>query len=353
MKLRVGNACWHAFHVAPASLSKEMGFFDQEGVDVEVVHARINPKAIDSTKPDGERYDEVGTVIRDMVAFGIDVIPDVHVRTPFAELALGNDELRIIGGWRGALRGTLVAAPGITSLEQLKGKRIGDWYKGGIYTMWYEHELRKVGIDPDKDIEWKLGYRFGSLREAWKPLDAGEVDASIIQNPYVPQLLEKGYNKLYDFVEQAKPFGRPDRVTVVRKSFLERNPEMIKRYWKGSIRGYQFMRITRNYPYFRAVEAKLRTSNPDPSERTRDLYPERLMEGHFFPLDGKLTNEGVWRILEEHKSGGTLPAKISRSDVDHLIDQALVNEAWEELSQTEEIQRNMEELLPVVERIGY
>ena len=81
------------------------------------------------------------------------------------------------------------------------------------------------------------------MREAWKPLLAGETDAAIVQNPFVPQLLERGFNKLYDFVEDNKPHGRPDRVTVARKSFIERNPELIKRYWKASIRGYQFMRI--------------------------------------------------------------------------------------------------------------
>ncbi len=134
MKLRIGNACWHAFHIQHAFLCQEAGFFAQEGVDAEIVHAKINPKGIDASRPDGERYDEVGTVLRDMVKFGIDIIPDVHVRTPFAERALGNDEVVIIGGWRNQFRGTLVGAPGIRSFADLRGKRIGDWYKGGIAT---------------------------------------------------------------------------------------------------------------------------------------------------------------------------------------------------------------------------
>ena len=47
MKLRVGNACWHAFHVQHAAVALEAGYFAQEGIDVEIVHAKINPKAID------------------------------------------------------------------------------------------------------------------------------------------------------------------------------------------------------------------------------------------------------------------------------------------------------------------
>ena len=117
---------------------------------MEIVHAKINPKGIESSRPEGERYDEVGTVVRDMIAFNIDIIPDVHVRTPFAERALGNDEVRIIGGWRNWFPATLVTAPGIKTIRDLKGKRIGDWYKGGIATMWIEHQLRQAGLDPEK-----------------------------------------------------------------------------------------------------------------------------------------------------------------------------------------------------------
>ena len=63
LKLGIGNACWHAFHVQHVAVGVEAGFFTQEGLDVEIVHAKINPKAIESSRPGGERYDEVGTVV--------------------------------------------------------------------------------------------------------------------------------------------------------------------------------------------------------------------------------------------------------------------------------------------------
>jgi ABC-type nitrate/sulfonate/bicarbonate transport system substrate-binding protein len=354
MKLRVGNACWHAFHVQHALLCQEAGFYAQEGIEVEIVHAKINPKAIESSRPGGERYDEVGTVLRDMIAYGIDIIPDVHVRTPFAESALGNDEVRIIGGWRNHYAGTAMGAPGIKGIQDLKNKRIGDWYTGGIHTLWWERQLRQVGIDPSKEVEWKIGYLYGSMREAWKPMLRGETDAAIVQNPWVPMLLEQGFNKLYDFDEETKNYGRPDRVTVARQSFIKRNPELIKRFWKAAIRGYHFMRIApENFPFVRYVEAKLRTANPDESECMRDLTPQVMMETNFFPLDGQLTAEGVWRILEEHQDAGVLPKSITRSQVENMIWQDLVKEAWEEISQTDEVKRNLERLQPVVERVGY
>ena len=35
LKLRIGNGCWHAFHVQHAALALEAGFFAQEGLDAE------------------------------------------------------------------------------------------------------------------------------------------------------------------------------------------------------------------------------------------------------------------------------------------------------------------------------
>jgi hypothetical protein len=192
------------------------------------------------------------------------------------------------------------------------------------------------------------------MRDAWRPLLAGETDAAIVQNPFVPQLLERGFNNLYDFVEDNKPHGRPDRVTVARKSFVERNPEIIKRYWKAAIRGYHFMRIVpENFPFQRFVEAKLRVDSPDESERMRDLRPMSIMDSAFHPLDGQLTVEGVWRILEEHEDAGVLPKSITRRDVEDVVHQDLVREAWVEMSQTDDVKRSLERLQPVVERFGY
>jgi hypothetical protein len=354
MKLRVGNGCWHAGHVRAATYALEAGLFAEQGLDVEIVHAKVNPKAIESSRPDGERYDEVGTVLRDMIAFNIDIIPDVHVRTPFAERALGNDEVRIIGGWRNWFTGTLITAPGIKSIAELRGKRIGDWYTGGIATMWFEHQLRLVGIDPAREVQWKVGYLYGSMREAWKPLLRGETDAAIVANTFVPTLLEQGFNKLYDFVEDTKPHGRPDRVTIARKSFIERNPEMIVRYWKAQILGYHSMRMApENFPFHRYVEAKLRVDNPDESERMRDLLSPALMESYFVPLDGHVSEEGVWRILEEHQDAGVLSRTITRKDVKEIIQQDLAQEAWHEISQTDQVKRNLERLQPIVEKYGY
>jgi len=41
-----------------------------------------------------------------------------------------------------------------------------------------------------------------------------------------------------------------------------------------------------------------------------------------------LSPEGVWRILEEHEDAGVLSRSITRRDVDEVVRQELVQEAW-------------------------
>jgi len=100
--------------------------------------------------------------------------------------------------------------------------------------------------------------------------------------------------------------------------------------------------VPEHFPFERFVEAKLRVDNPDEAERMRDLRPLDVMEGRFHPMDGQLSAEGVWRILEEHEDAGVLSRSITRRDVDEVVRQELVQEAWVEVSQTDEAKRNLE-----------
>lgn len=353
MKIRTGNACWHAFHVMASTVAKEAGFYDEEGVDVDVVHAKVYPGAIATSRQGGPRYDEVGVVPADMVKYNIDIASDTNLRTVLMDHVQGGD-LRIVGGWRNQFEGCFMAAPGIKSIKDLKGKRIGEWMKGGEYTMWIEKELLKAGLDPERDVHWVIGYQFGSQREAAKPLHAGLTDAAIVQREHCAELLEEGFNKLHDFVEAHKPHGRPERVTVARKSFIDRNPEALKRFWRAQIRAYHYMRIVpEHFPFIRHCEAKLRVNNPDELERMRPLIPMELLESYFVPLDGQPTMQGLKALMEEYKEGKKIPKSFTWEDLKATLRLEHVQEAWEELQGRDEIKKNLERLAPVVERVGY
>ncbi|MBI2988221.1 MAG: ABC transporter substrate-binding protein [Deltaproteobacteria bacterium] len=353
MKVRVGNACWHAGHVTDVFVAQEAGFFAEEGLDAEVVSGCIYNEGIKASRPGDYRYDESPYVLRDMIRFNIDIVTDVELATVCLDKISGRDELRLIGVWRNRLVATLMSAPHVKSLRDLKGKRIGVWVKGTEVSRLIELQLQKAGLDPSRDVEWVVGYKFGSNREAAGPLREGKTDAAIVRLDWVPQLQEDGFNKLVDFM-QVYPHGRPARSTVARQSFIDRNPEIIKRYWKAAIRAYHFIRIVPDhYPFLRYCEAKLRTNNPDENEMQRNLRPMSMYESWHGSMNGQPSMQGLADHFQESKETGKVPESFTFEQLQTMLRLELVQEAWEELCQRDETKRNLERIQPLIERFGF
>ncbi|MBI2988222.1 MAG: ABC transporter substrate-binding protein [Deltaproteobacteria bacterium] len=353
MKVRVGNACWHAAHVQDSVVASEANFFAQEGIDGDVVTARIYPQGLNASRPGGGRYDESPYVLQDMTRHNIDIVTDVELATILLDHLEGRDELRIIGVWRNQETSAFVAAPGFNSMDKLKGKRIGVWVPGTEKSLWLEWTVRKAGLNPQSDVQWVVGYQYGSAREAANPLREGKTDAAIVSLDWVPALLEEGFHQLFNFLE-GYPHGRPARLTVARQSFIDRNPEIIKRYWKAAIRAFQYMRIVpEHYPFLRYCEAKLRINNPDQHERMRQLKPMKMWEYYHGSMNGQPTIEGLEQHLDEVKGTGKLLPTVTLDDVQAVLRLEFVWEAWEELQPRDEIKRNLERLAPVIERYGF
>lgn len=353
MKVRVGNACWHAVHVLDATIAKELGFFEQEGLDAEIVHGKIYQEGIASSRQGGPRYEEERRVLPEMIQYNIDIVTDTWLTTLVRDRLEGQDELRAIGVWKNQDEVCLVAAPGIDSVRGLRGKRLGEWMSGSPKATWIEMQLRRVGLDPEKDVRWMVGWEYGSHRETARALRAGKVDAAMVQYEDVPGLLEEGFVKLFDLIRDY-PQGRPSRMTVARESFIKRNPELIKRYWKAAIRSYHFVRIVpEHYPFIRYCEAKLRTNNPDEQERMRPLKRMETWPSYHGSMNGQTTTEGLENVLAELKEFGKAPSSFTLGDLKGLLRMDLVQEAWDELQKTDEVKANLERLQPVIERLGY
>ena len=67
-----------------------------------------------------------------------------------------------------------------------------------------------------------------------------------------------------------------------------------------------------------------------------------LMDDHFFPLDGQVSSEGICAFSKNTKPAARLPSSLRRADVDEVRRTELVEEAWAEVSQTDEVKRNLE-----------
>src|SRR5919106_1095427 len=82
---------------------------------------------------------------------------------------------------------TLFSRPGITRVEELRGKKIGSSVDGASVDRNTKKALRKLGLDPEKDVTM-VYTRFQSSSDRLKVLAKGDVDATVGGSDALPDL---------------------------------------------------------------------------------------------------------------------------------------------------------------------
>lgn len=113
----------------------------------------------------------------------------------------------------------------IKSVADLKGKTVGiNVFGAGIYGP-MALLLKRNGVDPDKDIKL-VETGFPASEDA---IRSGRVDAGVLNQPFAARAEAKGgLRKLFSLADQ-----QPNIVhifEVCRKDFVDKNPDLVKRY---------------------------------------------------------------------------------------------------------------------------
>ena len=87
----------------------------------------------------------------------------------------------------------LMAAPGIKTIADLKGKKVGAASAIDIYTYVLKEILRKGGLDPEKDVEWVVG---GGQNQRLAAAIGGAVQAGLFSPPSDAKLTGLGFTTL-------------------------------------------------------------------------------------------------------------------------------------------------------------
>lgn len=342
-KLRIAPTCYHVLHLIPIMAAHEMNYFYDEGLRTEegspayeMIHNSMVPFGLE----------KLG-IAQAMKERSMDIALDVQTRTMFFQRSKGAD-LYIIAGWRNQHIHTWMAAPGVKSLEDLKGKRVGISDFGSNRHWGISTWLRKAGLDPEKDVEMVRGIFHPNNIEA---LRTGKVDCVHTQSWQAEELEKEGFNRLIALKDQY-PNGRPERIIAATGRILEEKPDMVKSFLKGMIRSYWFMRNQPdNFNYVANLERRLRYQSPDPEERWIKLTcdsPERI-ESMPFPMDGLAT--GFEDLLREEEATGALDYDVP--DIKDVCAQDLAKEAFNELLEKEELKLEYEKARAVADRYGY
>ncbi len=226
---------------APIFTAYEKGFFKEEGLNVKLV------------KCEWANYKDV------LALGGFDVTH--HLVMYFLKPVEQGLDVKFTGGiHRGCLRVQALTNGKIRTIADLRGKRIGVPGMGTPPFIFANRVLGAHGIDPSKEITWRV-FPAGELGLA---LDKGEVDAVADSEP-IGSLLTAG-GKVQNVADQATdaPYNQEYCCAVlVSGKFLAAHPKAAAAATRALLKGAKWVEANPAAAARLSVEKKYLASNPE------------------------------------------------------------------------------------------
>jgi NitT/TauT family transport system substrate-binding protein len=226
---------------APIFTAVEKGFFKEEGLDVSLV------------KCEWANY-------KDVLALGGFDITHHLVMYFLKPIEQGLDVKFTAGIHRGCLRVQAPVNGKIQTIADLRGKRIGVPGMGTPPFIFANRVLGANGIDPGKEISWRV-FPSGELGLA---LDKGEVDAVADSEPIGSLLVAQG--KVKNVADQAKDPPYKDEyccAVIVNGKFLAANPKAAAAATRALLKGAKWVEANPAAAARLSVEKHYLASNPE------------------------------------------------------------------------------------------
>lgn len=228
---KVRYAAFNGVSGLAVNFGAEKGFFKEEGLDVEFVTTQNPVESLTSKDVD---------------------IADVATTTAIIAAGKGAPIKIVSSMFRTKGPFYLVAAPGINSVEELKGKKVGAAAFGSGLDVYTQVILKKHGLSKT-DVTYLAN---GANEAAYASLTSGQVDATIIHEPFASlaevngkgKILAKGWDYLPTFhtgvlassndVIAKKPelIEKLLRAYFKSQEYAKRHPDEYKAYFLSKIK---------------------------------------------------------------------------------------------------------------------
>jgi NitT/TauT family transport system substrate-binding protein len=230
-------------------IAKDSGMFPKYGIDARLV------------------LFEGGSLLAQASMAGEIKISTTSGPVTIASRSAGGDTI-VVAGYINTLPYNLVTNKTITSLEQLKGKKIAISRFGSNTDTAVRLLLEKVGLNPTKDVTI---IQVGAQPTRFQALVAGSIDATIIAPPFDITAKKQGYNVLVNLAEQSLAY--PQQVVETTDRFIRENPQAVKNYLKGFIAGIHYG-LTNKEGAKKIMAKYLRITDPEILDATYASYAQ-------------------------------------------------------------------------------
>ena len=199
-------------------MGRRAGIFRKNGLDLEVV------------------YVNSGSLLNQaLIAGTFDVSFSQGSEAMLAKLR--GADMRITAVIANRFNHVYLTAPVITSIKQLKGKKVAVSRFGSGSHFQSNLALKEGGLDPDKDV---TVLQIGNSGARMAAILSGTVDGTIMAADFVPRAKKEGFNVVADLADSKIDY--PFLSLNMMGNYIERNPKMVKALIKSmaeSIRALQ------------------------------------------------------------------------------------------------------------------
>lgn len=215
------NEVAHSIFYAPQYVAIELGYFEEEGLDVELVNGLGADKTMTAVLSGDADIGFMGSEA------------SIYVYNE------GNEDYVVNFAQLTQRAGNFLVGRDPNeefSWENVKGKTVIGGRAGGMPQMVFEYILKKYGIDPKNDLTIIQNIDFGLTSQAFA---AGTGDYTVEFEPGATALEQEGGKVVASLgVESGKV---PYTAYSARKSYIEKNPEIITGFVRALQKGMDYV----------------------------------------------------------------------------------------------------------------
>lgn len=277
---------------SPIWTIEDRKLLQKQGVDPEIIAISASP-----------------TVLQALLANEIDAA-SISVTTLTSSRLQGADTVMIVGVVP-TFVDHIISLSSITKVEQLKGKVAGVNRLGSTSDLGLRLALRKLGIDPEKDVKI---IPVGGNAERFAALSKGLTQFTIMPEPFLTQAERLGFRNFYNVSELKIPFWWNGILT--RESILKKNRPLMLKLARAMVEAIHIIKTEKRYA-INLIRGHLGVSDPDGLERAYKDY------SNIFPEVPYPTPDGVKTMLDDLAPRNP---KAKTADPRAFVDPSLIKE---------------------------
>jgi len=253
---------------SPVWVIEDRKLLQKQGVTPEIISINASP-----------------TVLQALLANEIEAA-SISVTTLTSSRLAGADTVMILGVVP-TFVDHIVSLSNITAVEQLKGKTAGVNRLGSTSDLGLRLALKKLGIDPEKDVKI---IPTGGTAERFAALSKGITQFTIIPEPFLTQAEKLGFRNLFNISDLKIPFWWNGILS--RESIIKTQRPLLSKLVRAMVEAIHIIKSDKEYAKT-IFKKNLGINDPEGLERAYKDYSNAFPE---FPYPNP---EGVKTMLDD------------------------------------------------------